>query len=417
MAGAVRNEPIHQTSTLAALQSPAFRLYFIGQLVSVSGSWMQAVAQQIVVYNLTQSEMALGLVACAQGLPALVLTPFAGPIIERFPRRQIIIFTQTIMMILAFILAALEFAHQTQVWHIVVLAMALGAMNSLDAPARQSFLVEMAGKEQLTSAIILQAIMFNAARVFGPALAGLLLKLLGPETGPAWLFFFNGASFLAVLISLILMVVPYARGTTAKLLIFRPLREGLLFSRRHGGIWPLLMLAFFSSIFGLTYAVLIPAFADLVFADTSGGTAAMSTAQGVGAILAGIFVAHTIRRALGGKTLGVLAIAANLFVLAITVSRTYPPVLLFSALAGFCTIGQFITLNTLIQKQVPDEFRGRVLSLYTLTFFGFQPFSALVIGIMAQSIGTIQSMQIYGVIGLLASLALLWRFPQIWELR
>src|SRR5260221_12716539 len=175
MSGAVHNQSIRQTSTLAALESSAFRLFFDGQLVSVSGTWMQAVAQQILVYTLTGSELALGLVACAQGLPALVFTLLAGVIGENCPRLQILILTQTVMMLLAFIFAWLEFSHQMQVWHIIALSFGLGMANALDAPARQAFLVEMVGRDQLRSGIVLQSIMFNGARVVGPALAGLML--------------------------------------------------------------------------------------------------------------------------------------------------------------------------------------------------------------------------------------------------
>src|SRR5262249_1285365 len=156
---------------------------------------------QVVVYNLTKSETALGIVACAQGLPALFLTPFAGVIVERFPRRSILIATQTMMMILAFILAALQFADVLQVWHIIVLCLGLRIAKALDAPARQSFVVEMVGHDQLSSGIVLNSIMFSAARIVGPALAGFALA----QIGPAWCFFLNGASFLAVIASLFLM--------------------------------------------------------------------------------------------------------------------------------------------------------------------------------------------------------------------
>src|SRR5438132_5307778 len=158
-----------RTSTMAAMQSSAFRLYFAGQLISVSGTWMQAIAQQVVIYNLTQSDLALGLVTLAQGLPALLLTPFAGVIVERFPRRQILVATQSVMMVLAFIQAALQFANVLQVWHIVVLSFCLGLANALDAPARQSFVVDLVGRKQMTSGIVLNSIMFNTARVLGPA--------------------------------------------------------------------------------------------------------------------------------------------------------------------------------------------------------------------------------------------------------
>src|SRR5258708_1391286 len=294
---AVREEPVSPPSTLAALSEPAFRLYFAGQLISVSGTCMQAIAQQVVIYNLTQSDLALGLVTLAQGLPALLLTPFAGEIVERFPRRQILVATQSVMMVLAFIQAALHFANVLQVWHIVVLSFCLGLANALDAPARQSFVVDLVGRKQMTSGIVLNSIMFNMARVVGPALGGLALG----SVGPAWCFFLNGASFLAVLASLIIMRVTADVRPAGRIEIFKPLLDAVRFARSHASLRPLLLLAAVASMFGATFAVLIPAFADRVLHDTTTGTAALATAQGLGAIVAGIVVAQITRRRIGGK--------------------------------------------------------------------------------------------------------------------
>src|SRR5258708_22719503 len=380
MSSVVSSESVVHPSSLAALQSSAFRLYFAGQLVSVSGTWMQSVAQQVVVYDLTKSELALGLVACAQGLPSLLLTPFAGVIVERFSRRQILVVTQTIMMILAFILAALQFAGVTQVWHIVALSLGIGIANALDAPARQAFVVEMVGREQLTSGIVLNSIMINAARVIGPAFGGLALKTVGP----GWCFFLNGVSFLAVIASLFMMHVASRLLPTGKIRIFQPLIEGLQFARAQPTIRPLILLSVTTSLFGITFATLIPAFADQVLHDTSGGTAALLASQGVGAVVAGILVARIAGRGHGGKYLTGFAVLGPLCILGMTFSTAYASAMLFVGMAGFFLIGQFILMNTLIQTEVPDDFRGRVLSLYTLSFFGLNPFSALVIGLVAE---------------------------------
>src|SRR5262249_42517692 len=157
---------LEQSTSLSAFVHPAFRLYFAGQLVSVSGTWMQSVAQQIVVYQLTGSDLALGLVACAQGLPALFLTPIGGVFVERISRRNVLIGTQIAMMILAFIMAALQLTNTLQIWHIAALSIGLGIAQAFDAPARQTFVIEMVGREHLSSGIAMNAIMFNAARIF-----------------------------------------------------------------------------------------------------------------------------------------------------------------------------------------------------------------------------------------------------------
>ncbi len=414
MSTIARGETVRRTSSLAAFSSPAFRLYFAGQLVSVSGTWMQSVAQQVVVYNLTKSDIALGVVACAQGLPSLFLTPFAGVIVERFSRRNILIATQTAMMILAFILAVLQFANVLQVWHIMALSLGLGIANALDAPARQAFVVEMVGHEQLSSGIVLNAIMFNGARIIGPALAGFALA----QIGPAWCFFLNGASFLAVIAGLFLMHVTTIIHLQGRVSIWKPLLEGIQFARTHLSIRPLLLLSAIDSVFGLTFVVLMPAFADEVFKDTTGGyTAALLTAQGVGAVLAGLATAQANTRGRRGQLLVVSAIAAPVCIVLFSFNSSFIPALILAAFAGFFMTCQFVLMNTLIQAVVPDEFRGRVMSLYTLTFFGLNPFSSLAIGVIAEAVSSTPfAILTYGVLCLVFSAIILYRYQTLGRL-
>jgi MFS family permease len=409
---AVRGELISHESSLAALKHPAFRLYFAGQLISVSGTWMQSVAQQIVVYNLTNSELALGVVACVQGLPTLFLMPFAGVIVERYDRRKLLVFTQTAMMILAFILAALQFANVLQVWHIVVLSFSFGVANALDAPARQAFVIEMVGKEHLSSGIVLNSIMFNTARIVGPALGAFALKAFGP----AWCFFLNGASFLAVIASLIVMVVPPVQPFRGRFLFLEPFKEGFQLARSHPAIWPILMLSTVTSLFGLTFTVLIPAFADQILHDKEIGTGALLTAVGIGAVLAATIVARMNNSGRRGQMLVIGSLATPIMVILTALTRSYASSLAAAGLAGFFLISQFILMNTLIQIQVPDEFRGRVLSLYALTFFGLSPFSSLAIGLIAQETSTVTALLLYGVAGLVGMALIVWRSPQLWRL-
>ncbi len=411
---AVHGEGVPRAGTFAALQHPAFRLYFAGQMVSVSGTWMQAIAQQVVIYDLTKSELALGLVACAQGLPSLVLTPLAGVIVERFSRRKILIGTQSALMVLAFVLAWLQFANALQVWHLLALSVGVGIASALDAPARQTFVVEMVGKEHLPSGIVLNAMMFNMGRIVGPALGGIALERLGA----AWCFFLNGATFLAVLISLILMVVPNPHFSPAgRILIWQPLKEGLHFSRVHAAIWPLLLLSAVTSTFGITFSVLAPSFADQVLHDTELGTAALSTAQGIGAVLAGVVVARANATGRRGPAMVTATIVAPVTVIIFAFTSSFLSALPLVGLSGLTFIAQYVLMNTLIQTQVPDELRGRVLSLYTLTFMGLNPFGSLAIGLIAQWSGTIPAILVYGGICLLGVLLIVWRAPQLWRLR
>jgi MFS family permease len=381
-----------QPGTMSALRYPHFRLYFIGQLISVSGTWMQTVAQGWLVFHLTQSELWLGVVACAAGLPALILSPFAGVLVDRFPRRNILILSQTVQMVLAFILALLTFANTVQVWHIVLLAFLLGVTNAIDAPARQAIIVDLVGKEDLPSGIALNAIMFNGSRIFGPVAAGLALT----QVGPGWCFALNGASFLAVI--LMLFVIP-AKPVPTNIQHVSPitrLREGLAFSRAHATIGPLLLLAAISSVFLTNVSTLLPAFADVVLHSPADGYAALTTAQGVGAVLAALLTAWAGTRLGRGRLVFAMMIFTPIATLLFAGTKTIPLAAFTAALVTFGLILGFVTVNTLIQTEVPDDFRGRVMSLYTLTFFGAAPFGALALGVLAGGLGEANQLALSG---------------------
>ncbi len=399
--------------TLSAFRYRNFRLYFGGQLVSVSGTWMQIVAQGWLVFNLTQSELWLGVVACAAGLPSLLLSPFAGVIIERYPRHYILVVTQTIQMLLAFILSALTFTNTVQVWHIVGLAFLLGLTNSIDAPARQALVVDLVGREDLTSGIALSSLMFNASRVFGPTAAGLALV----QVGPAWCFFLNGASFLAVIVSLLVMRIEQSSRFIGSFAPLSQLREGLRFSRQHLTIAPLLLLATAGSIFGFNVWTLLPAYAAKVLNSPNDGYAALSTANGIGAVFAAILVTWLGKRIGRGRVVTIFAIFASLALALLSQANTLPVALFLTLIAGFALILQFVTMNTLIQSEVPNEFRGRVLSLYTLTFFGIAPFGALVLGFIAEAIGTPNAFAVCAVVGGTLNAIILVRSPELRQLQ
>ncbi len=402
-----------QTSTLAALRYSNFRLYFIGQLVSLSGSWMQIIAQQWLVFQLTREELWLGIVACAAGLPSLLLSPFAGVIVDRMPRRRILLFTQTIQMILAFVLAALTFTNTIQVYHIVILAFLLGMTNAIDAPSRQTIIVDLVGRNDLSSGIALNSIMFNISRIVGPAVAGVVLT----QVGPAWCFFLNGLSFLAVLAMLFIMQVKTNIPVAGGLSPIQRLKEGLRFSRHHTTIAPLLLLAVIGSFFTNNIGTLFPAYADVVLKSPTEGFAAISTAVGIGAVIAGVTMT-TVGKLLGrGRLISAMVVFIMLVGLLLSQATTVPTAAFFAALFGLGLILQFVTTNTLIQTEVPDEFRGRVMSLYTLGFFGLAPFGALALGALANVIGNPAAIALYALIGGILSVSIVLRFPRVRQLR
>ncbi len=403
------HSPGLKAGTLSALSSYNFRLYFAGQLISLSGSWMQTVAQGWLVFHLTKQELWLGVVALAAGVPNLLLSPFAGVVVDRVSRRNLLMFSQVAQMLLAFILSALSFTNTVQVWHIVVLAFFLGVVNAIDAPSRQAFVVDLVGHEKLTSGIQLNSIMFNTSRVIGPAIAGLVLT----QVGPAWCFLLNGLSFVPVFFMLWIMDVHSVSRISGDFAPLRSLKEGVRFTARHETIAPLLVLAITASFFTANITTLLPAFSDRVLNSPKEGYAAMSTAIGLGAVLAALLMAVLGRRYGRGRV--VTAAVGLVLVASVIMSQMtqIPLAVIMAASYGFGIILQFVTVNTLIQSEVPDQYRGRVLSLYMLTFFGIAPLGSLGMGFLAENIGTSTTIALSAIVGGIISLLILYRSAHV----
>jgi MFS family permease len=368
---------------LRALRFPNYRLWFAGQSVSLIGTWMQIVAQQWVVYEITGSKFMLGAIAFAGSLPTFFLMLPAGLLADRLPKRTILLYTQTISMLLAFVLAILLATGKLQVWHVFVLATLLGIVNSADAPARQAFTVEIIDdRRDLLNAIALNSSMFNLARVIGPAVAGLVLATLGA----AWCFGVNGASFIAVIAGLVAIRVQTAAVKPVSGAV-QQVREGVHFARHHPVILPLILLTTISGLFAMTFGTLMPAFAVEVLHRGEEALGLLNAAVGVGALLGSVFVAATARAVnrRGPLILGCLLFPAALAAFAF--STSYAVSLLLLTVVGFGVVVQNTSINSLIQMQVSDEMRGRVLSIYLLAFFGASPIGSLQLGIVAQATG------------------------------
>ncbi len=375
--------PGRPPKTFRALQHRNFRLYFTGQLISVAGTWMQTVAQAWLVYELSHSELMLGVVGFAAAIPALLVSPWAGVVVDRVNKRNLIVVTQAAAMVLAFILAALTFTGNVQVWEIVVLAALLGLVNSFDGPARQSFVVEMVGREDLPNAIALNSMMFNGARVIGPAIGGLLLATVGT----AWCFFINGVSFLAVIACLLLMRLT---PRTRVLEIGSPwtdLKHGLRYVLLHREIFALLTLALIFSVFGISYTTLLPAFVNLVLQAEATGYGLLNAFIGIGAVCGALVMAHYGERGGRGRRLAWVTLAFPFTLAAFAFNTHFGLALLLAFGLGVGYMLTFTSINTLLQTNVDDQMRGRVMGLYTLTFFGFAPFGNLAIGTLAERWG------------------------------
>jgi MFS family permease len=370
-------------ATLRALKHRNFQLFFGGQLISVTGTWMQTVALSWLVYRLTGSTLLLGTVGFASQIPVLLVAPLGGTMADRHDRQRIVIGTQTASMVLAFLLAALTLTGNVQVWHILVLATLLGVANAFDIPARQAFLVDMVGREDLMNAIALNSTMFNGARIVGPAVAGILVAMIGE----GWCFFANAVSYVAVIVGLMMMRVrrPVQKPPSGSPLSH--ILEGFRFVRQTHPIRAILLLLGLISLVAMPYTVLMPVFAGRILHGGARGLGILMSATGVGALLAALTLAsRTGVRGLGrwvAYSCGGFGAALVLFAL----SRSFWLSAALLVPAGFCMMLQMASSNTLIQTMAPDHLRGRVMSVYSMMFMGMAPFGALMGGALADRLG------------------------------
>jgi MFS family permease len=401
------------TRTFAALNHRNYRLFFAGQLVSLTGTWMQNVAERWLVYQLTDSPFKLGLVTFAAGVPVLLFSLWGGVVADRVSKRRLIMLTQTIMMTLAFILAADMFLHTVQWWHVAILAFLLGTTNAFDAPARQAFVVEMVGRKELPNAIALNSAMFNLARIAGPAMAGVTLAIFGP----AWCFVLNGLSFVAVIVGLAMMDVTPFVGAISNESPLVQMKEGLSYIRRQPIVRPLILLVAVSNLFALGYMALLPALAQDVLHTGTLGYGFMTTAIGIGALSAALLIASLGDYQRKGLMLTIGNLLFPAMVIAMSFSRSYHLTIALLVMTGFGFMTQNATANTLVQTTVPDKLRGRVMSVYMMVFQGLFPVGALIAGAVAERFGIPIGAAFGGAVALIYGLYLLWRTPAIRALR
>jgi len=365
-----------------ALRHRNFRRFMVGQGISLIGFWMQSVAQGWLVFRLSGSALALGVVSFAGTLPILCLAPVAGVLVDRVSRHRLLLVTQTVLMLLALALAIVVAAGVVTVPLVVAAAAGVGLVSALDLPARQAFLVQMSSPEDLPSAIALNASIFNAARVVGPAIAGVLVTAVGE----APCFFLNAASYLAVLAALARMELPAApAGPPAAV---GTLRSGFRYVRRERALRGLLLLLGVVGAFGLQYQVLMPVFAQRVFGRGPAGYGLLLTAGGLGALASALHLAwrrHSRRDHRRHLLAGLVLFASG--VLGLGVTPWFALALPLQALAGFGMIRYTATTNTLLQLLVDDRYRGRVMGLHTVMFIGTAPAGSLLLGALAQRFG------------------------------
>lgn len=386
-----------------ALRHRNFRLFFFGQLTSLIGTWMQTVAQSWLVLKLTDSAMALGVVAAANFLPILLVSLFAGVVVDHVDRRRLIISSQITMMVSAFVLAILDWTGAVRVSDIILLSAINGLASAFDMPGRQAFLVEMVGRDDLPNAIALNSMIFNGARTLGPAIAGLLVFSIG-EAG---CFFLNGVSFLAVIGSLLAMDLPVWQGQSLGPRVLERLREGLSYAWHHRATFYLLVVVAVVSGFGFQFAVLIPVFARDLLHGGARAYGFLLAAQGVGAVSGALFLASRSTATTHRRTLVVGLFILSIGIIAFGLSPDLGLSLATQLLCGWGLMTYMATTNTLLQLSVSNELRGRVMSMYTFAFIGMAPLGSLEVGFVGEHFGPRQAVILAGLISLVCGFYLL----------
>ncbi|MBL1178273.1 MFS transporter [Pantanalinema sp. GBBB05] len=409
--------PISQALNLPALRSRNYRLFFLGQALSLTGTWMTQIATVWLVYQLSNSPFLLGMVGFASQIPSFVLVPFGGVLVDRWNRHRVLVITQALAMLQSLALAVLALTGVIQVWHIVALALFQGLINAVDAPTRQAFVPELVhDRTALANAIALNSSVFNGARLIGPSIAGILVASIGA----GYCFLIDGLSYIAVIGALLAMqftakLVP-AQSPISFQQIWERLWEGLQYAFGFKPIRAILLLLALVSFMGMPYTVLLPVFATDILKGGADTLGILTAASGIGALTAGIFL--SLRKSiLGlGKWIALAPAMMGIGLIIFSYSRTLWLSALMMAIVGYGFLIQFASSNTIIQTIVEDDKRGRVMSFYTMAFMGMLPIGSLAAGILADWIGAPHTLLIGGSFCILGSLIFRRELPRIRQL-
>ncbi len=400
-------DPTTYPAPLRAFAHRDFRLFFAGQLVSLVGTWMQSVAQSWLVLELTNSPFRLGLIGTLQFAPVLLLSFVAGAMADRLPKRRLLVATQSVMCVQALVLAVLVYRGHVQYWHVVVMAAVYGVANTVDMPTRQAFIVEMVGRESLRSAIALNSAMFNGARVIGPALAGLVIA----RWGTALAFFANGVSFLAVIAALLALRAAGLPRPASGRAMRQEITEGVRYALRTPRIALVMSLVMAVSTFFFNYNTLVPLLARDILHQDAHGFGLLMTSVGCGAVAGAIVLASLGADRPPTNVLVTAALMLGLATMVMASVNSFGLAVALLAVMGFCGMLFMTGANTTVQLSVPDDLRGRVMSLHTLMFAGMTPFGAFLVGSVVEAFGPKAGFFITGAGGSVAVVlvTLLWR--------
>ena len=390
---------MEKTQRFSALYTRDFRLFWFGQIISLSGTWMHSMAQSWLVYSMTRSPLYLGLIASLSSLPILLFALIGGSVADRYPRRNILIVTQLLSIIPAFVLGVLTYSDVVTIWQVGLVAVFFGTVNDFDIPARQSFLAEVVGRGDITNAIALNSAAFNGARIIGPLIAGFIIANFSI---PAC-FFLNAISFIPVVLALskIKAVGMPARREQG---FIAGIDEGWKFVVKERPVFYIMALIAVFSLFGIPYLIMLPVLAVEVLDVGVKGLSVLMSSAGIGSFAAAMFVAF--KGEIDGKGIYIpaAAIVFSVAIMVISLSHNYHLSAAIIFFAGWGIVSFLAVGNSYIQQAVPNELRGRVMSLYTLVFLGLAPIGNSAMGFAAHYFGTLPSLRIFAGVCIISSL-------------
>ena len=395
---------------MRALRRRNYRLFFSGQSISLVGTWMTRVATSWLVYRLTKSAFLLGLIGFSGQIPILLLGPIAGVWVDRWNRHRVLVVTQTLSMLESFALAALALSGRITFWEIFFLSMLQGSINAFDMPARQAFVIEMVeAREDLASAIALNSSMVNASRLVGPSLAGLLIA----AAGEGYCFLVDGISYIAVIVSLLLMSLSGRQQRAKAASVLGELKQGWQYVSSFVPIRAILLLLALVSLVGMPYTVLMPIFAARILHGGAHTLGFLMGATGVGALTGALALARR-QSVLGlGRVIPLMAALFGVALVAFSFSHWFSLSLVLMVVAGFGFMQQMAASNTILQTIVDEDKRGRVMSFYAMAFQGAAPFGSLIAGTAAGRIGAPKTLAIGGCLCILAAAWFLKQLPRV----
>lgn len=395
-----------------ALYIRDFRIFWIGQLISFSGTWMQSTAQGWLVYSLTKSPLYLGMVATSSSLPVLIFTLFGGVAADRFKRKKLLIITQSLSILPALFLGIMIDFKIITPWHIIIFAFLLGTISAFDLPARQSFLIEMVQKGRLMNAIALNSAAFNGARIIGPLLAGFTIAYANVAT----CFYINACSFLAAILALSkIKGMPSERQVHGQTLsaLLKDLIEGFQFIGLNKDILRVMILVSIFSLFGIPFVTLLPVFAEDILKVGAKGLGYLGGASGVGAFIAAFIIAYKGEIKSGGLLMSIASLTFSLSLMVFSLSHNYSLSLFIVVLTGWGIVSFLALGNSFIQLTVPDELRGRVMSVYTLLFLGLSPVGNSIIGFIADLLGADRAVSIGSLICIIVATLMIGKLKRL----